>query len=68
MSVFGGAGAQHACDMAKKLGIKKIFVHQYAGILSAYGLALADVVEDISEPANWYLNNETLMQAENLFS
>ncbi|MBT6031380.1 MAG: 5-oxoprolinase [Kordiimonadaceae bacterium] len=40
---FGGAGGQHACKVADKLGIKKIFLHPYAGILSAFGMGLADL-------------------------
>ncbi len=40
---FGGAGAQVACLIANTLGMKKIFLHPYAGVLSAYGMGLADV-------------------------
>ncbi len=40
---FGGAGAQHACEIARALGIHRILIHPYAGILSAYGIGLADV-------------------------
>lgn len=40
---FGGAGGQHACLIADALGMKKIFIHPYAGVLSAYGMGLADV-------------------------
>ena len=43
LATFGGAGAQHACAMARALGIRQILVHPYAGILSAYGIGLADV-------------------------
>jgi len=39
---FGGAGGQHACKVADRLGIKKIFLHPYAGVLSAFGMGLAD--------------------------
>ncbi|MGB9938280.1 hydantoinase B/oxoprolinase family protein [Methanosarcina sp.] len=39
---FGGAAAQHACRVADSLGIKSIFIHPYAGVLSAYGMGLAD--------------------------
>jgi len=51
LASFGGAGAQHACSIAKSLGIKRILIHRYASILSAYGLSLADVVFDVQEPA-----------------
>ena len=39
---FGGAAAQHACRVAGSLGIKSIFIHPFAGVLSAYGMGLAD--------------------------
>jgi 5-oxoprolinase (ATP-hydrolysing) len=42
LASFGGAGGQHACEIAKLLGIKTILIHRYSSILSAYGLALAD--------------------------
>ena len=40
---FGGAGGQHACAIADSLGMKQIFLHPYAGVLSAYGMGLADL-------------------------
>ncbi|MGV0105246.1 Hydantoinase [Nostoc sp. DSM 114160] len=40
---FGGAGGQVACLIADTLGMKQIFLHPYAGVLSAYGMGLADV-------------------------
>jgi 5-oxoprolinase (ATP-hydrolysing) len=40
---FGGAGGQHACMIADALGIQTIFLHPYAGVLSAYGMGLADI-------------------------
>ncbi|MEZ5335737.1 MAG: hydantoinase B/oxoprolinase family protein [Methanolobus sp.] len=39
---FGGAGAQHACGVADSLNIRKILIHPLAGVLSAYGMGLAD--------------------------
>ncbi len=39
---FGGAGGQHVCQLAESLGIHSIFIHPYAGVLSAYGMGLAD--------------------------
>jgi 5-oxoprolinase (ATP-hydrolysing) len=41
--VFGGAGGQHACSVARRLGIRRIVFHPLAGVLSAYGMGLADV-------------------------
>lgn len=49
LACFGGAGGQHACAIARSLGMETVFVHKYAGILSAYGMALADVVEEAQE-------------------
>ncbi len=40
---FGGAAGQHACLVADALGMKRIFIHPYAGVLSAYGMGLADL-------------------------
>ncbi|MBE9180694.1 hydantoinase B/oxoprolinase family protein [Oculatella sp. LEGE 06141] len=40
---FGGAGGQHACMIADALGMKQVFLHPYAGVLSAYGMGLADL-------------------------
>ena len=39
---FGGAGGQHACRVADALGMKKVILHPMAGVLSAYGMGLAD--------------------------
>ncbi len=40
---FGGAGGQHACRVADRLGMRRIFLHPLAGVLSAYGMGLADL-------------------------
>jgi 5-oxoprolinase (ATP-hydrolysing) len=50
LACFGGAGGQHACAIARDLGMDTVFVHRYAGILSAYGIGVADVVKDSSVP------------------
>jgi 5-oxoprolinase (ATP-hydrolysing) len=42
LQCFGGAGGQHACLVADALGMTRVFVHPYAGVLSAYGMGLAD--------------------------
>ncbi|KAI6233321.1 hypothetical protein M3Y99_00925900 [Aphelenchoides fujianensis] len=46
---FGGAGGQHACAIARTLGMKKVKIHRYSGILSAYGLVLANAVVEEQE-------------------
>lgn len=43
MNCFGGAGGQHACLVADALGMESIFIHPFAGVLSAFGMGLADV-------------------------
>ena len=43
MNCFGGAGGQHACHVADALGISKVLIHPYAGVLSAYGMGLAEI-------------------------
>ncbi|WP_435686280.1 hydantoinase B/oxoprolinase family protein [Sedimenticola selenatireducens] len=39
---FGGAGGQHACLVADSLGMKRVYLHPHAGVLSAFGMGLAD--------------------------
>lgn len=42
LSAFGGAAGQHACSIAKTLGIKTILIHRFSSVLSAYGMSLSD--------------------------
>ena len=56
LHVFGGAGGQHSCAIARNLGIRKVFIHKYCGILSAFGMSLAQVVEDAELPLNQVLS------------
>ncbi|HET7606593.1 MAG TPA: hydantoinase B/oxoprolinase family protein [Sphingomicrobium sp.] len=50
LACFGGAGGQHACKVADALGMERILVHPLAGVLSAYGIGIADVkaIRDVS--------------------
>jgi 5-oxoprolinase (ATP-hydrolysing) len=66
---FGGAAGQHACLVADALGMTRVFIHPLAGVLSAYGMGLADItamreqaVEATLEPANLHLLEEALEQ------
>jgi len=43
LACFGGAGGQHACLVADALGMTRVLLHPFAGVLSAYGMGLADV-------------------------
>ena len=60
LACFGGAGGQHACAIARELGIKRILIHRHAGILSAYGMGLADVVVERQEPSTLLLAPDSL--------
>ncbi|KAK9815723.1 hypothetical protein WJX72_008572 [[Myrmecia] bisecta] len=59
LACFGGAGGQHACAIARNLGMRTIFIHRYAGILSAVGIGLADVVAEEQEPAAQALDDSS---------
>ncbi len=50
LASFGGAGGQHACSIAAALSIGRVVIHKYSSILSAYGMALADVVTEVQQP------------------
>lgn len=56
LSCFGGAGGQHAAAIARNLGLSTIFLHRFSGILSAYGLGLANIVQEVQEPCTKELN------------
>ena len=43
LNCFGGAGGQHACLVADALGMERVFIHTHAGVLSAFGMGLADI-------------------------
>jgi 5-oxoprolinase (ATP-hydrolysing) len=43
LNCFGGAGGQHACGVADALGITQVLLHPFAGVLSAYGMGLAEI-------------------------
>src|SRR5262245_51310881 len=43
LNSFGGAGGQHACLVADALGVTRILMHPLSGLLSAYGMGLADI-------------------------
>lgn len=50
LACFGGAGGQHAVAIARDLGIRRVLIHRLSSILSAFGMALADVVVEKQEP------------------
>ncbi len=59
--VFGGAGGQHACPIARRLGIRTLIFDAYAGVLSAYGMGLADVSWHGEADAGWRVLDENTM-------
>ena len=72
LQCFGGAGGQHACGVADVLGMERVLVHPLAGVLSAYGMGLADqslireqAIEtrlEAASHAEWSLQLEALAQ------
>lgn len=50
LACFGGAGGQHACAIADKLGIKRILIHRWSSLLSAHGISLAELQCEAVEP------------------
>ncbi len=59
---FGGAGGQHACLIADALGMKQVFIHPYAGVLSAYGMGLADMRVWREQAVEELLNGELVAE------
>ncbi|RAK98170.1 5-oxoprolinase [Aspergillus ibericus CBS 121593] len=60
LASFGGAGGQHACAIAELLGIQKVLIHKHSSILSAYGIGLADVVQEGQRPCAKAYNTSNL--------
>uniref|UniRef100_F6XQF8 5-oxoprolinase, ATP-hydrolysing n=1 Tax=Macaca mulatta TaxID=9544 RepID=F6XQF8_MACMU len=68
LACFGGAGGQHACAIARALGMDTVHIHRHSGLLSALGLALADVVHEAQEPCSLLYAPETFMQLDQRLS
>ncbi len=60
LACFGGAGGQHACAIARVLGIEKVYCHRYASVLSAYGIGMADSVEEVQAPLGQPLDESSV--------
>ena len=58
LNCFGGAGGQHACLVAERLGISTIMLHPFAGVLSAYGMGLAATETERQRVIDAPLNEE----------
>ncbi|MCX2721857.1 hydantoinase B/oxoprolinase family protein [Roseibium salinum] len=60
LTCFGGAGGQTGCRVADSLGMKKVILHPFSGILSAYGMGLADIRADRQQAVVKTLDEELL--------
>jgi 5-oxoprolinase (ATP-hydrolysing) len=63
---FGGAGGQHACLVADALGMTRVFIHPLAGVLSAYGMGLADVTVMREQSVELKLEEASLRMIEDM--
>ena len=68
LATFGGAGGQHACAVADQLGMTTVLIHPLAGVLSAYGMGLADVTAMRESAVEAELSPATLAIAAGLAS
>jgi 5-oxoprolinase (ATP-hydrolysing) len=62
LACFGGAGGQHACLVADELGMTSVYIHPFAGVLSAYGMGLADVTAMREKAVEMRMEESTLPQ------
>lgn len=63
---FGGAGGQHACLVADALGMRRVLIHPFAGVLSAYGMGLADITAMRESSVEQILNTENRNNCQQL--
>jgi len=61
---FGGAGGQHACQVAEVLGIRAVWLHPMAGVLSAYGMGLADLRVERQQSVDAPLDEQNLQELD----
>ncbi len=66
LQCFGGAAGQHACLVADALGMETVFIHPYAGVLSAYGMGLADQTVMKEQAVETPLGAETMPRLQAL--
>ncbi|HSV30210.1 MAG TPA: hydantoinase B/oxoprolinase family protein, partial [Candidatus Omnitrophota bacterium] len=65
---FGGAGGQHACLVADALGMDTVFLHPLAGVLSAYGMGLADLAVLKERSLEALLDDKAMAQVNRAFA
>jgi len=68
LTCFGGAGGQHACLVAEQLGIESILIHPLAGVLSAFGMGLADLSTHKQKTLDLSLYDGTTLNPESVAS
>ena len=66
LNCFGGAGGQHACDVADALAIKTVLIHPLSSLLSAYGMGLADITAHRSQGVEEPLSEAALARLAGL--
>ncbi len=64
LNCFGGAGGQHACLVAERLGIRKILLHPKAGVLSAYGMGMASIQAERQQMFGQVLGEDLVPQLQ----
>ena len=62
LNCFGGAGGQHACDVADALAISTVLIHPFSSLLSAYGMGLADIRAQRAQGVNEPLRLDALLR------
>ena len=65
---FGGAGGQHACLVADALGMKKVVIHPFAGVLSAYGMGLANIRAMREKAVEAKLSDDVFKEVETILT
>src|SRR6202042_3658006 len=68
LNTFGGAGGQHACLVADQLGMTGVFLHPLAGVLSAYGIGLADLTAMRERTAELELTDATIGELDGMLA
>ena len=68
LNCFGGAGGQHACLVADALGMEQVLIHPFSGVLSAYGMGLADVTEMAEFAMARRLDDDTVAELDQRFA
>ncbi|WP_166422131.1 hydantoinase B/oxoprolinase family protein [Paraglaciecola sp. 20A4] len=68
LTCFGGAGGQHACLVADRLGMQTIFIHPFASILSAYGMGLADIRSQRTETFQHVMAASSMVELQHAFA